>query len=343
MSMVNLLAGDVGGTTTRLGLFEKTPRRPRAVAVREFPTLDFPDLPAMIAAFLRAESLTRVPIAAACFGVAGPVTGEAASLTNVRWRVDGGDVARAFTLSRVLLLNDLEAMAYAVPLLEESEVHVLQAGLAPAGNAGHIAVIAAGTGLGEAFLHHVDGRYVAAASEAGHADFAARTEQEITLLRDLVRRYGRAQVEDVVSGRGLLNIHRVIHSGRSGGIGRAEREGREGSCKAAIDLDAADAPAAISTAALSRQCPGCVDTLNVFVNAYGAEAGNLALRTVATGGVFIGGGIAPKILAALTSGAFISAFRAKAPFESMLTAMPVKVIVNDGAGLLGAANFCSRT
>lgn len=337
MSMVNLLAGDVGGTTTRLGLFEKKPGRPRPVAVREFPTLDFPDLPSMIAAFLRAESLTDVPIAAACFGVAGPVAGDVASLTNVRWRVDGGDVARAFTLSRVCLLNDLEAMAYAVPVLEESEIQVLQTGLAATGDAGNIAVIAAGTGLGEAFLHHVDGRYVAAASEAGHADFAARTEQEITLLRYLVHRYGRAQVEDVLSGRGLLDIHRVVHSGRGG------QEGQEGSCRAGIDLDAADAPAAISSAALSRRCPGCVDTLNVFVNAYGAEAGNLALRTVATGGVFVGGGIAPKILAALTNGAFINAFRAKAPFESMLAAMPVKVIVNDGAGLLGAANFCSHT
>jgi glucokinase len=330
MSMVNLLAGDVGGTTTRLGLFEKKPGRPRPVAVREFPTLDFPDLPSMIAAFLRAESLTHVPIAAACFGVAGPVTGDVASLTNVRWRVDGGDVARAFTLSRVCLLNDLEAMAYAVPVLEESEIQVLQTGLAATGDAGNIAVIAAGTGLGEAFLHHVDGRYIAAASEAGHADFAARTEQEITLLRYLVHRYGRAQVEDVVSGRGLLHIHRVVH-------------GPDGSCRAGIDLDAADAPASISTAALSRRCPDCVDTLNVFVNAYGAEAGNLALRTVATGGVFIGGGIAPKIMAALTNGAFVNAFRAKAPFESMLAAMPIKVIVNDGAGLLGAANFCSHT
>lgn len=343
MSMVNLLAGDVGGTTTRLGLFEKKPGRPRPVAVREFPTLDFPDLPSMIAAFLRAESLTDVPIAAACFGVAGPVTGDVASLTNVRWRVDGGDVARAFTLSRVCLLNDLEAMAYAVPVLEASEVQVLQPGLVATGDAGNIAVIAAGTGLGEAFLHRVDGRYVAAASEAGHADFAARTEQEITLLRYLVHRYGRAQVEDVVSGRGLLNIHRVVHSYQGGQVGQERREAQEGSCQAAIDLDAADAPAAISTAALSRRCPGCVDTLNVFVNAYGAEAGNLALRTVATGGVFIGGGIAPKILTALTNGAFINAFRAKAPFESMLAAMPITVIVNDGAGLLGAANFCSHT
>ena len=332
MSMVNLLAGDVGGTTTRLGLFEKTPSRPKLVAAREFTTLDFADLPSMITAFLRAESLTKVSFASACVGVAGPVTGDTANLTNIPWRVDGHAVARAFGLSQVRLLNDLEAMAYAVPVLDASEVHVLQQGQSAA--AGNIAVIAAGTGLGEALLHHVDGRYVAVASEAGHADFAARTEREITLLRYLIGRYGRAQVEDVVSGRGLLEIHRVMHTGSSG---------EHVACAAAIDLDAADAPAAISTAALERRCPACVETLNLLVGAYGAEAGNLALRAVATGGVFIGGGIGPKILPALTSGSFISAFRAKAPFESMLADMPVKMIMNSGAGLLGAANFCSQT
>jgi glucokinase len=332
MSMVNLLAADIGGTTTRLGLFEKTPHRPRLVAAREFPTLDFPDLPSMIAVFLRAESRTDVPIASACFGVAGPVTGDTAKLTNIPWRVDAADVARAFGVPHVRLLNDLEAMAYAVPVLEASETHVLQEGQTAPGS-GNMAVIAAGTGLGEAILHHVDGRYVAVASEAGHADFAARTEREIALLRHLVARYGRAQVEDVVSGRGLLDIHRVVHTADSGELI---------ACAAAIDLDAADAPAAISAAALDRRCAGCVETLSLLVGAYGAEAGNLALRAVAAGGVFIGGGIAPKILAALTSGAFISAFRAKAPFESMLSAMPVRVIINDGAGLLGAANFCSH-
>jgi glucokinase len=331
--MVNLLAGDVGGTNTRLGLFEKTPSRPRLVAAREFTTLDFTDLPSMIAAFLRAESLTDVSIESACVGVAGPVMGDTASLTNIPWRVDAHDVARAFGLSRVRLLNDLEAMAYAVPVLDASEIHVLQQGKPAAGN-GNIAVIAAGTGLGEALLHHVDGRYVAVATEAGHADFAARTEREIALLRYLTGRHGRAQVEDVVSGRGLLHIHRVVHTGDSG---------EPVACAAAIDLDAADAPALISSAGLEGRCPGCVEALNVLVEAYGAEAGNLALRAVATGGVFVGGGIAPKILTALTSGSFISAFRAKAPFESMLSAMPVSVIINSGAGLLGAANFCSHT
>jgi glucokinase len=324
--MVNLLAGDIGGTTTRLGLFEKTPSRPRSLALREFTTLDFPNLETMVAAFLQTEGRGGTPTESACFGVAGPVAGDVAELTNVPWRVDARIVARALKLTRVSLLNDLEAMAHSVQVLRDSEVHVLQEGRGSAG--GNVAVIAAGTGLGEAFLHCVDGRFIAIATEAGHADFAARTDRDVSLLRDLVRRYGRAEVEHVVSGPGLVNIHRVSHSG---------------TCAAAVDLDAPQAPAAISTAALSRRCTGCVETLSLFVEAYGAEAGNLALRTVSTGGIFIGGGIAPKILPALTTGAFLGAFRAKAPFEAMLDQVPVKVILNADAGLLGAANFCAHT
>jgi len=327
MSMVNLLAGDVGGTTTRLGLFETTASRPRPIAVREFATLDFPDLRSMIAAFLEAAPRADLSNATACFGVAGPVAGDAASLTNTPWpRMEAGAIARDFALSHVHLLNDLEAMAYAVPVLESAEVHVLQAGR-PAAD-GNVAIIAAGTGLGESFLHRVNGRHVAIATEGGHADFAARTERDIALLRHIVTRYGRAQVEDVVSGRGLLDIHRAIHADP---------------CQATIDPDAAGASAAISSAALAGRCSGCVEALNIFVEAYGAEAGNFALRTLATGGVFVGGGIAPKILPALTTGVFMRAFRAKAPFEALLDAVPVKVILHSTPGLLGAANFCSHT
>ena len=147
---------------------------------------------------------------------------------------------------------------------------------------GNIALIAAGTGLGQALIHNVDGRFVPSASEGGHADFAARTEREIALVRDLTARYGRADVEHVVSGRGFFNLHPVAHRGEP--------------CLARVDLDDADAPAAISAAAMERRCPGCVETLDMFVEAYGAESGNLALRTVSTGGLFVGGGIAPKIM-----------------------------------------------
>lgn len=318
---IAILAGDIGGTKTLLGLFEPRAPRPRPIAVRAFGTLQFPDLVAMVAAFLERTG-AGVSIEAACFGVAGPVLGDVAELTNVPWRVDAPRVAAAFGITHASLLNDLEALAYGVPLLEPPELHTLQAG--EPDPAGGIAIAAAGTGFGAAFLHRVDGRYVPAASEGGHADFAARTEREIALLRDLTTRYGRAEVEHVISGRGLVNIHRVTHSGR---------------CDAGIDLADPDAPAAISTAALDRRCDGCVAALDLFIDAYGAEAGNLALRTVATGGVFIGGGIAPKILPAFTSDRFIRAFCNKPPLDALLRKIPVNIILNAEAGLVGAAAF----
>ena len=325
-----LLAGDIGGTKTLLGLFDAAPARPRAIVVRSFGTLDYPDLQTMIGEFMKTpEAVDAVAehgrIETACFGVAGPVVGETVKVTNVPWFVDARQVAAAFGLTRVALLNDLEALAHAVPTLRESETHVLQEGEALRG--GNIGLIAAGTGLGQALLHNIDGRFVPSASEAGHADFAARTEREIALTRDLVQRYGRADVEHVVSGRGLVNIHRVAH---------------RQPCAAAVDLESPDAPSAISTAALEHRCAGCEETLDMFVEAYGAESGNLALRAVSTGGMYIGGGIAPKLLPVLTTGAFMKAFRAKPPLDRMLAVMPVKVILNAESGLLGAAVFAAN-
>ncbi len=318
-----LLAGDIGGTKTLLGLFDPEALRPDPLVIRTFSTLNYSDLPAMIAAFLD-EHREGADIDCACFGVAGPVLGDRATLTNVPWRVDAHKVGEAFAIPRVRLLNDLEAMAWSIPVLREAEVHVLQEGVARRG--GNIGLIAAGTGLGQALLHWVSDRFVPSASEGGHADFAARTEREIVLMRDLTTRYGRADVEHVVSGRGFANLHRVAH--------------RE-PCRAGVDPESADAPALISSAALERRCPGCVEVLDMFVEAYGAEAGNLALRTVSTGGLFVGGGIAPKILPALTTGAFMRTFLAKPPLDGMLTKMPVKIILNPEAGLLGAAVFAA--
>ena len=320
-----ILAGDIGGTKTLLGTFDRDPARPRPVTVRAFGTLDYPDLTAMIAELTSEAALQRVSIDAACFGVAGPVIGDTAELTNVPWKVEVRAIAHRFGFARVDLLNDLQAMAYGVTVLQESEVHVLQAG--ESRKDGNIGLLAAGTGLGEALLHNVGGHFIPSPSEGGHADFAARNEREIRLLRRLIARLGRAQVEDVVSGPGLRNIHEVTHSGR---------------CLGVEDLESPDAPAAISAAALERRCDGCVEALEMFVEAYGAEAGNLALRVVSTGGLFVGGGIAPKILPALSDGRFMRAFREKAPFETLLAAMPVKVILNAETGLLGAAVFGAR-
>ncbi|HEX7140808.1 MAG TPA: glucokinase [Vicinamibacterales bacterium] len=319
-----LLAGDVGGTKTLLGLFEPANPRPARLHARPYGTLDFKALPDMIDAFLRESGTPPDRISTASFGAAGPVIDRAATLTNVPWRVDTRDVANAFPFESVHLLNDLQAMAYSVWVLDDSELLVLQDGQAqPEGN---IAIIAAGTGLGEALLHSMAGRRIPSPSEGGHADFAARTEREIALTRDLTRRYGRADVEHVISGRGLVNLHRICHAN---------------GCKAGVNLEDPSAPAAITAAALARSCTGCVEVLDMFVEAYGAEAGNLALRSVATGGVFIGGGIAPKIAPAMTNGSFMRAFRDKAPLDAMLRAMPVKMVMNEEAGLLGAAVYAN--
>jgi glucokinase len=320
-----LLAGDIGGTKTLLGLFDPLPVRPRLLAIRAFATLEYHDLQTIISEFIASSAVAAGPIDAACFGVAGPVVGDSAQLTNVPWRVEAHPLAKAFGFRRVVLLNDLEAMAYGVPVLEGTDVHVLQEGQALRG--GHMAVIAAGTGLGEAFLHNVNGRFIPSASEGGHADFAARTDREVALMRDLTKRFGRAEVEHVVSGRGLPNVHRVVHAGVA--------------CFAAVNPHDVDAPAAIIRAALEKRCAHCVETLETFVEAYGAEAGNLALRTVSTAGLFLGGSIATQILPALGDGRFMRAFRAKAPFEAMLERVPIKVIRNPEVALLGAAVYAA--
>jgi glucokinase len=252
------------------------------------------------------------------------VLGETAQLTNVPWKVDGQRVREHFAFKRVDLLNDLQAMAYGVTVLQASEIHVLQEGSARQG--GNVALIAAGTGLGEALLVELDGKRIALPSEGGRADYSARNEREIRVLRSLVAATGRAAVEHVVSGPGLVHIHRAIH---------------DKPCRDVENLGDRDIPAAITTAALERKCPACMETLETFVDAYGAEAGNVALRMVSTGGLFVGGGIAPKILGALGDGRFMAAFRAKTPFEPLLDAVPVKVIMNSETGLLGAAVFAA--
>ena len=316
-----ILAGDVGGTKTLLGLFDPRGSRPEPIVIQSFTTVDYRDLSSVIAAFASDDRVRGTRIGSAAFGVAGPVLGDTATLTNVSFGIDRAAIGRAFAIPRVRLLNDLQAMAYSVTALAHSEVHVVQAGDAQPG--GNMGLIAAGTGLGEAALYQTAAGLFPAPTEAGHADWAARNEREIVVLRDLIRRFGRAEVEHVLSGPGLVNLHRVMHAG--------------GECSAVSDASDPGAPALISTAALEGRCAGCGETLDVFVSAYGAEAGNLALRTVATGGLFVGGGIAPKILAALKEGRFMDAFRAKAPMSALVAKMPVHVIVNPDAGLLGAA------
>ncbi|MEX2271981.1 MAG: glucokinase [Vicinamibacterales bacterium] len=323
-----LLAGDVGGTKTLLGLFERgmAGDRPRPVLVREFGTLDFDSFEEIVDEFLGVrDGAAASPVDAMCVGVAGPVNGLVARLTNVPWIVNLALVAPQVGRARLKLLNDLEAMAHAVPFLEPDEIAVLQEGVAmPRGNA---ALIAAGTGLGEALLHNVNGRFVPSPSEGGHADFAPRNPRELAMAQFFMRERERIEVETFLSGPGVVNMYRFVHGG-----------GDDIGCDGVPDgTDIADAPPQITEAALDNTCERCVDTLNLFVEVYGSEAGNLALRSVATAGVYLGGGIAPKILPALESGRFLDAFRDKPPMTDLLATIPIRVILNEQAGLVGAS------
>jgi glucokinase len=320
-----LLAGDVGGTKTLLGLFQRAPARPAPITSRVYPTNEFTSFTQILHAFER-DVRPPCPIESVVVGVAGPVVHQRATLTNIAWDISASEISEWCGARRAMLLNDLEAMANSVGVLTPDELLILQEGVP--NRDGNAVVIAAGTGLGEAYLHRVDGRLRPVPSEGGHADFAARTDREIALLRALRDVYGRVDVERILCGPGLVNIYRFTHPG--------ER------CDSVRDAAPGDEPAAISQAALSGECARCVDTLDLFVSAYGSEAGNLAMRGVATAGVYVGGGIAPKILPLLQRGDFMEAFRTKPPMEEMLARMPVQVILNHEAGLLGAAVYANE-
>jgi glucokinase len=338
-----LLAGDIGGTKTRLGLFEPIVPRPRPVAVDEFPTLDYDGLESIIHQFLTTRGVAPRQLRAASFGVAGAITDQVGHLTNVPWSVGAAELKRDLHVERVHLLNDLEALAYGVTVLGADELAVLQEGTRVA--SGNAAVIAAGTGLGESMLLNVDGGFAPGESEGGHADFAARTPRELEMVATLTKVFGRVSVEHILSGPGTVNIYQFVH--RTFGTDpfvAVNRTIPPTLCAGVGDVsDPADLPAAITAAAMARRCPDCVETLELFVDAYGAESGNLALRTVATAGVYVGGGIAPRILPALASGSFMQAFRAKQPMHELLARVPVAVILNPQSGLLGAAVHAARS
>ena len=314
-----LLAGDVGGTNTRLGLYERGHLRPELRTTRTYGTSAFPDLESMIARFCEDSGIVASTIRAAAFGVAGPVLDNTVDLTNAAWFIDGARVARTLGLDRVTLLNDLQAMAWGITVLEASEMVTLQAGtFDPRGNA---ALIAPGTGLGQALLHRVGDRLIPSPSEGGHADLAPRTPREVELLFAITAGFGRASVEHVLSGPGLVNLCRFTHPERC----------------AAVDPDAPDAPARLTASAMAGGCPACVEALTLFVDLLGAESGNLALRSVSTAGLYVGGGIPPKILPWLQDGRFMTSFLAKAPADHLVARIPVRVVLHPDPGLLGAA------
>jgi glucokinase len=327
-STLQVLSGDIGGTKTRMAIFDVAGTKLRSVIERNYPSGDYASLNDIIEDFLTAGD-TRPD--AACFGIAGPVRDNTVDVTNLPWQISASEIATRFGLSRVALLNDLEANAWGLRALDNKDFRILNAGVDhPAGNA---AIIAAGTGLGEAGLYRDGDRWRPFATEGGHTDFSPGSELEIELLRFLMTRYGHVSWERLVSGPGLVNIHDFLVHYRKQPVADWLRD----------DMHSNDPAAAISRAGQSGHDAICVEALELFVHLYGVEAGNLALKMMASGGVYLGGGIAPKILEQLENGAFMAAFRAKGRMRDLLEHMPVRVILNDRTALYGPAVFAGDT
>jgi glucokinase len=322
-----VLAGDVGGTKTNLALFTNQAGRLQPIAQRSFPSRQASGLEAILKEFLQGDT---VRLAGACFGLAGPVVDGRCQATNLPWVVDANSLQRALGCNAVGLLNDLEATAYGIQTLAPEACVVLNAGHPQP--RGAIAVIAAGTGLGEAALIWDGSRYRAVASEGGHTDFAPRNELEIELLRDLGKQFGHVSYERIVSGPGKVGVYQFL---------RETGRGAEPEWLAGL-LRAGDPSPVISEMALNGRSELCAHALKLFVSIYGAEAGNLALKYLARGGVYVGGGIAPTILPMLQDGTFMRAFADKGRFSALLSDIPVRVILEERTALFGAAHYGFR-
>ncbi len=303
---LQVLAGDIGGTHARLALVE-TGNRLRVLAEASYPSQDAPGLAPLVERFLAGK--TPRPTRA-CFAVAGPVVGGEARATNLAWVVNAAALSGQLGIRHLRLINDFEAAGYGVLQLDGPDLATLQQGIAV--DRGPIAVIGAGTGLGEGFLFWEVDRYRAHPSEGGHVSFAAETPRQATLGAFLAQRYGRVSYERVLSGPGLASVYEFVS-------GRVED------------------PAAISERGLAGTDPHAVEALDLFAAVYGAQAGNLALTVLATGGVYLCGGIAPRLIAKLGDGTFINAFNGKGRLAPVMARMPVRVVMSPDVGLLGAA------
>jgi glucokinase len=329
-----LLAGDIGGTHTRLAAYalgdgqglaswlHPDPATVVPLAEQVFPSHDHASLEAIVQVFVECHHLTPTQ---AGFGVAGPVVHGRAEVTNLPWVVDATLLARALGIGTVVLINDLEAIAYGIPVLGAADLLTLNAGASDA--TGNGAVIAAGTGLGVAGLYWDGVIHRPMASEGGHADFGPRDPLQVALLEYLLPRFPHVSYERVLSGPGLVNLYAFLrdtgHAPESPAVAERMRQG--------------EPAAAITGAALDGSDALCVQAVDLFCTIYGAAAGNVALQFKATGGLYVGGGIAPKIRTPLQGPAFMEAFLAKGRLQDLLAAIPVQVILNDNTGLLGAA------
>ncbi|MBZ5721287.1 MAG: glucokinase [Acidobacteriia bacterium] len=317
-----ILAGDIGGTNSRLAFVDVSTRPVRLVSVSVFPSREYSSLDEIVAKFVGSSNLQPT---AACFGIAGPVRNGRVEASNLPWVIEAKRLANELHLDKTLLINDLEANAWGIATLGPEDVVPLnQVTGNPPGNQ---AVIAAGTGLGEAGMYWDGSQHHIFASEGGHTDFAPRNDLELELYRYLRARFGHVSYERIVSGPGLVNVYHFL---RDTGRGKEPQW--------LIDQMAhSDPAAAISRAAMDGKCSLSEQALDLFISIYGAEAGNLALKIMSTGGVYLGGGIAPKMLPKLKGPLFMQAFIAKGRMQHLLEAMPVRVIMNDKAALQGAA------
>jgi len=332
------LAGDIGGTKTRLAVVAVNGTQAKIIHEISYPSRDYATFEELLEDFLsrtkcflspRSSSVKvkdgQIHIHHAAFGIAGPIQGKLVKTTNLPWRIDVDALQGRFGFPQCTLLNDLEATAYGLPALSEQDLFTLQPGAPDA--VGNIAVIAAGTGLGESGLYWDGQSHQPFATEGGHASFSASSELDMSFLRYLQQRYQHISWERVVSGMGLSSMHRFLCEHRQADVPQwLLGKMRNG-----------DAVAAIAQAALAGRDDICIETLNWFVRLYGAEAGNLALKLMSRGGLYLGGGIAPKILPLLQNGAFLEAFSNKGRMRRLLEAIPVKVILNDRAALFGPA------
>ena len=324
---MRILSGDIGGTKTRIALVDVVTGTIEIRREETYPSADYHSLEAIVREFLSmADTLPQ----GAGFGVAGPVRNNRSETTNLPWVIDARAMEHGLNLPFVHVINDLEATAWGIGALSGSDLHELHPGNPdPVGN---IAIIAAGTGLGEAGMCRDGDGVKPFASEGGHTDFAPANELELALLQFLSRHYGHVSWERVVSGMGIADIYRFLCHHEDANTPPWLRE----------ELHSGDAGAAISRAADSGRCSICNRTLELFVHLYGREAGNHALKVMATGGVYLGGGIAPKILQRLQEPEFLAAFFSKGRMEPLMRSMPVRVILNDRAALYGAALAAAR-
>ena len=323
-----VLAGDIGGTKTNLALFVRGEERPSPSVFESYPSGEASNLESIVRRFL---SNHPTAVSSACFGIAGPVVNGKCKTTNLPWEVSEARLAKAFSWERVRLINDLTATAMAIPLLRRRELAALNKGRSQEG--GTLALVAPGTGLGQGLVVFHQNGPLPIPSEGGHVDFAPTNEGEVELWRSLKKKFDHVSVERIASGPGLGNLYAWL---KESGRYREPRWLKE-------RLLEEDPAKVIAENGLAEKEPLCVEALRIFVSILGAVAGNLALTGMATGGVYLGGGIPPKILPALKTGPFMRAFTDKGRFRGLLEKIPVRVILNEGTALLGAAECAFQT